>query len=161
MRRRLDPQSYISHVCRLLCTHLTWGIVCFLNMCFKLKKKRNKRREKKRMHCVARVSIKFKAIFRAHRFLLIVIIGGLQMRRCSFMGGLCMGNDCWWDDFGHGCCGEGWLFFAVKYDNKESSTVLKFNPSWVCPFLGIEKKGIRVAFSQITPTVRVCSFVCV
>lgn len=25
------------------------------------------------MHCVARVSIKFKAIFRAHRFLLIVI----------------------------------------------------------------------------------------
>jgi len=25
------------------------------------------------MHCVARVSIKFKAIFRAHRFLLVVI----------------------------------------------------------------------------------------
>lgn len=28
------------------------------------------------MHCVARVSVKFKAIFRAHRFILIVIIGG-------------------------------------------------------------------------------------
>lgn len=33
----------------------------------KRKKKRNEKETKKRMHCVARVSIKIKAIFRAHR----------------------------------------------------------------------------------------------
>lgn len=61
----------IYHVSTLLCTHLTWRIVCFLNIRLKLQKE-TKGEKKKRMHCVARVSIKFKAIFRAHRFVLIV-----------------------------------------------------------------------------------------
>lgn len=39
----------------------------------KRNKKERERVKKKRMYCVARVSIKFKAIFRAHRSLLIVI----------------------------------------------------------------------------------------
>lgn len=36
-------------------------------------KQTNLKNQIERMHCVARVSMKFKAIFRAHRFLLIVI----------------------------------------------------------------------------------------
>lgn len=67
-RRKLDP---LSHICTLLCTYLTWRIVCFLNILLKLQKEtkgtENKNKQE-RMHCVARVSIKFKAIFRAHRF---------------------------------------------------------------------------------------------
>lgn len=47
----------------------TYMIICFLSILFKLQKEKKemKRRRKKRMHCVARVSIKIKAIFRAHR----------------------------------------------------------------------------------------------
>lgn len=63
----------IYHVSTLLCTHLTWRIVCFLNILLKLQKEtKGGKKKEKRMHCVARVSIKFKAIFRAHRFVLIV-----------------------------------------------------------------------------------------
>lgn len=61
----------------LLCTYLTWRIVCFLNILQVTKKKteKTKTKTKKKRECTAfaRVSVKFKAIFRAHRFLLIVI----------------------------------------------------------------------------------------
>lgn len=68
--RRLDPQSDISRQHVALYTPNMENSL--LSEYMSQVTKRNKRRKKKRMHCVARVSIKFKAIFRAHRFVLIV-----------------------------------------------------------------------------------------
>lgn len=64
--------SDISHVCTLLCTYLSWRIVCFLNILFKLQKE-TKGEKKRECTALQECPFKFKAIFRAHRFLLIVI----------------------------------------------------------------------------------------
>lgn len=82
----------------------------------------------------------------------LIIIGGLWMRKWSFIGGLGMGSDCWWEGWGtRGGVEKGsfsfHVFSAVKNENKESSTVFKLNPC--CQFFGSRKKGICVASSQI------------
>lgn len=150
----------IYHVSTLLCTHLTWRIVCFLNIRLKLQKET--KGEKKR-ECTALQE----CLLSLRRFLeltglyslWLIIISGLQMRKWSFVGRLGMGSDCCCEEWGHRA--RAWrraafsfqVFSAVKNENKESSTVWKLNPCWVCLFLRVEKLYLCSIFSP-------CVFLC-
>lgn len=89
----------------------------------------------------------------------LIIISGLQMRKWSFVGRLGMGSDCCCEEWGHRV--RAWrraafsfqVFSAVKNENKESSTVWKLNPCWVCLFLRVEKLYLCSIFSP-------CVFLC-
>lgn len=89
----------------------------------------------------------------------LIIISGLQMRKWSFVGRLGMGSDCCREEWGHRA--RAWrraafsfqVFSAVKNENKESSTVWKLNPCWVCLFLRVEKLYLCSIFSP-------CVFLC-
>lgn len=121
--------------------------------------KRNKRREreKKRMYCVARVSIKFKAIFRAHRSLLIVIDHHrwtLTEEVITHWWTWGLGGDFWWEEWLHRDMEEeGKFSFHNEFNTKKQKNpqffILIHNLSLSLFGREGKKKVTCVAFSQI------------
>lgn len=72
-RRKLDP---ISHICTLLCTYLTWRILCFLNILLELQKEtKGTENKNKKRECTAlqECPLSLRRFLELTGFLLIVI----------------------------------------------------------------------------------------
>lgn len=177
----LDPQSEISHVCTLLCTHLTWRIVCFLDIRLKLQKKETKRRKKRECTALQECPIGLRRFLEltgccmflfvfSYSWWLIIIGGRLPTRKWSFIGGLGTGK---WLVMGGGGGVEGeeekasFLFTSslqwrmkTKKNHPQFSTwihlesfLFLFFWSW-----GGKKTNTDVAFSQtLSPRVFISS----